>query len=102
MIDRTISVLFYAKCWKEESLISSGLSPPLYIDRRLSLPSLCKASHNSGWGEGFSQEGIECESDCDLYVYFGHSKFRVQTEQELKGIVSEQELTGMEGMGGIS
>ena len=55
-----------------------------------------------GWGEGFSQEGIECESDCDLYVYFGHSKFRVQTEQELKGIVQEQELTGMEGMGGIS
>lgn len=55
-----------------------------------------------GWGEGFSQEGIECESDCDLYVYFGHSKFRVQTEQELKGIVPEQELTGMEGMGGIS
>ena len=45
----------------------------------------------------FSQEGIECESDCDLYVYFGHSKFRVQTEQELKGIVPEQELTGMEG-----
>lgn len=57
---------------------------------------------NDGWGEGFSQEGIECESDCDLYVYFGHSKFRVQTEQELKGIVSEQELTGMEGIGGIS
>lgn len=55
-----------------------------------------------GWGEGFSQEGIECESDCDLYVYFGHSKFRAQTEQELKGIVPEQELTGMEGMGGIS
>ena len=55
-----------------------------------------------GWGECFSQEGIECESDCDLYVYFGHSKFRVQTEQELKGIVPEQELTGMEGMGGIS
>ena len=55
-----------------------------------------------GWGECFSQEGIECESDCDLYVYFGHSKFRVQTEQELKGIVQEQELTGMEGMGGIS
>ena len=55
-----------------------------------------------GWGEGFSQEGIECESDCDLYVYFGHSKFRIQTEQELKGIVPEQELTGMEGMGGIS
>lgn len=55
-----------------------------------------------GWGEGFSQEGIECESDCDLYVYFGHSKFRVQTEQELKGIVPEQELRGMEGMGGIS
>lgn len=43
-----------------------------------------------GWGECFSQEGIECESDCDLYVYFGHSKFRVQTEQELKGIVKEQ------------
>lgn len=55
-----------------------------------------------GWGEVFSQESIECESDCDLYVYFGHSKFRVQTEQELKGIVPEQELTGMEGMGGIS
>lgn len=55
-----------------------------------------------GWGECFSQEGIECESDCDLYVYFGHSKFRVQTEQELKGSVQEQELTGMEGMGGIS
>ena len=55
-----------------------------------------------GWGVGFSQDGIACESDCELYVYFGHSKFSVQTEQELKGIVQAQELTGMEGMGGIS
>jgi hypothetical protein len=53
-------------------------------------------------GENVFHRKASSDSDCDLYVYFGHSKFRVQTEQELKGIVKEQELTGMEGMGGIS
>ena len=49
--------------------VSSGLSPPLYIDRHLSLPSLCEASHNDGWGEGFGQIDIPV-GDFSLNIHF--------------------------------
>ena len=53
-----------------------------------------------GWGEGFVQRAIECEEGCRLCVDFGAaSRDRIQTEEELKGIQTTEQLEsgGQEG-----
>lgn len=44
----------------------------LYINRNLTLPSLCKALHNDGWGEGFEQHSITLGDD-EVYISFWNS-----------------------------
>ncbi len=57
---------------------------PLYINGHFTLPSLCEASHNDGWGEGFEQRP-RATGDGNLYVHFWQSEgFFLKTKQELE------------------
>ena len=62
-----------------------SLSPLLlYINCNSTLPSLCEASHNDGWGEGFEQREISVDDGGELYVHLWNSdEWSIQTEQEL-------------------
>jgi hypothetical protein len=52
-----------------------------------------------GWGESFSQEAVDCDEGCCLYVdYVDTKRSSIKTEQELKGITEEQEMPGDTGM----
>lgn len=46
-----------------------------------------------GWGEAFAQDAIDCDEGCRLYVdYRDTGRSGIKTEQELKGIMEEQEV----------
>ena len=55
----------------------------LYINCNSTLPSLCEASHNDGWGEGFEQREIALDGGRELYVHLWQDEdWSIQTEQE--------------------
>ena len=87
-----------AKRFAKKSCIISPFSHLLYINRSPTLPSLCEASHNDGWGEHFEQQPIDTE-DGDLYVSFWNSgdDYAIMTQDELDAYIESQ---GMK-MGGM-
>ena len=55
----------------------------LYINCNSTLPSLCEASHNDGWGEHLEQQEILVWNGCELYIHLWNSEdWSIQTEQE--------------------
>jgi hypothetical protein len=82
----TKNTFFNVKYYVEESRIFSNFPLLLYINRSPTLPSLCKALHNDGWGEGFEQHDIHT-SEGDIYVSFYDSSgsWELMTEEEIKG-----------------
>ena len=84
MLHKQIRCNNYAKRFFENSRIFNVPICLLYINRHLPLPSLCEASHNDGWGEGFEQRP-RATGDGDLYVHFWQSEgFFLKTKQELE------------------
>ncbi len=63
-----INVKFWSKC----SPFLDRFPPFLYINRNLALPSLCKALHKDGWGEGYEQREIRLGDD-RVYISFWNS-----------------------------
>ena len=56
----------------------------LYINRCYALPSLCEASHNDGWGEGFEQQEIETDDFGKLYIsFYGAPNWSMKSEEEM-------------------
>lgn len=67
-------------------------SPPfLYINRNLALPSLCKALHNDGFGEGLEQRPITLDGN-EVYIslwncdgnYFLKPEIELFPDREIK------------------
>ncbi len=86
-----INVKFWSKC----SPFLDRFPPFLYINRNLALPSLCKALHNDGWGEGFEQQEIRLGEDRAYISFWNADDYYLKPEQE---VFPEKELT----MGGIN
>ena len=76
---------FNAKHFSGKSRIFSNFPLLLYINRSPTLPSLCKALHKDGWGEGFEQHEIHT-SEGDIYVSFYDTcgAWELMTEEEVK------------------
>ncbi len=77
-----IAQIYYAKCFAEKCLICKASPLSLYINRHLTLPSLCEAPHKDGWCEGFEQREIRTDEG-ELYVHFWNSddNWSIMTEE---------------------
>ena len=73
----------------------------LYINRSPTLPSLCVASHNDGWGEGYEQQEINTDEFGTIYVSFWNSSDSWQIEAEMTDTADIEEEESLD-MGGIS
>ena len=76
---------FNAKHFSKKRRIFSHFPLLLYINRSPTLPSLCKALHKDGWGEGFEQHEIHT-SEGDIYVSFYDTSgaWELMIEEEIK------------------
>ena len=75
------------------SHLFSPLPHLLYINRSPTLPSLCEASHNDGFGEGLEQREIETE-DGDLFVSMWNlgDDYFIYDEEEMEDHLSGENL----------
>ena len=73
----------------------------LYINRSPTLPSLCEATHNDGWGEGYEQQEIKTDEFGTIYVSFWNSSDSWQIEAEMTDTADIEEEESLD-MGGIS
>ena len=79
----TKNTIFNVKHFSGKSRIFSNFPLLLYINRNPTLPSLCKALHNDGWGEGLEQREIKTADYGEVYVSFWNSSdnWSMQTEE---------------------
>ena len=96
----TLKPMFNAKRRHADAPIPNALPPPLCIIFCLPLPSLCEASHNDGWGEGFEQQDIKVQDGVlNAHLWNWGSDWQMMTEREFAG---RHEQTQTPQMGDIS
>ena len=84
---------FYVKRCERDFPVSNASPPPLYINKHLTLPSKCEASHLDGFGEGFEQRPIKTPSG-EIYVslWSSNKNWSIMTQDELE---QGQQMGGM-------
>ena len=77
--------IFNVKYFAGKRHIFSHFPILLYINLSPTLPSLCKALHNDGFGEGLEQHPIKTKDLGDVYVSFWNDSndWSLQTEEEM-------------------